>query len=377
MNSQPVLQACPHGSVEFRLRPPGMDLWTSHTPSAAELALQFMLLGAIYVHHLPVVTSQLGLDPALLDATLPHCIASLSILTLPGLLALGAHGVTHYLTRITHHLSLHQQRMPQRVRQESGSETGASNESGNARGDSRSAPAEGDLQGEFIAAMRVRLVRVGAASLQAGSEMALETRDAAGLQLKDLSTQLLKSLRRAGSNLRLSQMAALQSATANAPRPSQSKPMKASSDDSSSSRAAGDLKLAELSSRQKLPTAAVQAAVGRSQPPQKFLQLAYGYLPLVWAGTLTHYLPAFLLQAGRILPVRLSVLILIMGNDKSSTRTSNAKTSGKGNTRRCRLKGTEGQKMKMRFQQESWRRDASEEGCQPKRKGGGGGGGSR
>ena len=41
-----VLQACPHGSVDFRLRPPGMDLWTSHTPSAAELALQFMLLGA-------------------------------------------------------------------------------------------------------------------------------------------------------------------------------------------------------------------------------------------------------------------------------------------------------------------------------------------
>ena len=40
------LQACPHGSVEFRLRPPGIDLWTSHTPSAAELALQFMLLGA-------------------------------------------------------------------------------------------------------------------------------------------------------------------------------------------------------------------------------------------------------------------------------------------------------------------------------------------
>ena len=67
------------------------------------------------------------------------------------------------------------------------------------------------------------------------------------------------------------------------------------------------LGLAELGSRQKVPTAAVGVAVGRSRPPQAFLQLAYGYLPLVWAGTLTHYLPAFLLQAGRILPVRLSM----------------------------------------------------------------------
>lgn len=39
-------QACPHDSVELRLRPPGIDLWTSHKPMAAELALQFTLLGA-------------------------------------------------------------------------------------------------------------------------------------------------------------------------------------------------------------------------------------------------------------------------------------------------------------------------------------------
>lgn len=40
------LQACPHSSVQFRLRVPGIDLWTSHKPLAAELALQFILLGA-------------------------------------------------------------------------------------------------------------------------------------------------------------------------------------------------------------------------------------------------------------------------------------------------------------------------------------------
>jgi hypothetical protein len=40
------VQACPHSSVQFRLRLPGVDLWTSHKPLAAELALQFILLGA-------------------------------------------------------------------------------------------------------------------------------------------------------------------------------------------------------------------------------------------------------------------------------------------------------------------------------------------
>ena len=52
------LQACPHGSVEFRLRPPGIDLWTSHTPSASELALQFMLLGAGMIDQPHTVLSQ-------------------------------------------------------------------------------------------------------------------------------------------------------------------------------------------------------------------------------------------------------------------------------------------------------------------------------
>lgn len=39
-------QACPHGSVGLRLRPPGIDLWSSHEASAAELSLLFMLMGA-------------------------------------------------------------------------------------------------------------------------------------------------------------------------------------------------------------------------------------------------------------------------------------------------------------------------------------------
>lgn len=37
-------------SIEFRLRLPGVDLWTTHKPAWSEVMLQFMLLGAVYLH---------------------------------------------------------------------------------------------------------------------------------------------------------------------------------------------------------------------------------------------------------------------------------------------------------------------------------------
>ncbi|MFN9760279.1 MAG: AAA family ATPase, partial [Pseudanabaena sp.] len=37
--------------------------------------------------------------------------------------------------------------------------------------------------------------------------------------------------------------------------------------------------------------------------PRPFIQLAYGYLPLVLGANLAHYLRLFLQEAGRILPV--------------------------------------------------------------------------
>lgn len=40
----------PYRSIEFRLRLPGVDLWTSHKPAWSEVMLQFMLLGAVYLH---------------------------------------------------------------------------------------------------------------------------------------------------------------------------------------------------------------------------------------------------------------------------------------------------------------------------------------
>ncbi|MGL5835743.1 MAG: AAA family ATPase, partial [Waterburya sp.] len=40
--------------------------------------------------------------------------------------------------------------------------------------------------------------------------------------------------------------------------------------------------------------------------PHKFIKLAYGYLPLVLAGNLAHYLRLGLSEAGRIIPVTMA-----------------------------------------------------------------------
>ncbi|MBD2494518.1 cyclic nucleotide-binding domain-containing protein [Nostoc sp. FACHB-280] len=55
------LKACPHRSVEFNLRPPGIELWTTHAPRQYEVALLFLLLGGVYLHRLPELQSWLGL----------------------------------------------------------------------------------------------------------------------------------------------------------------------------------------------------------------------------------------------------------------------------------------------------------------------------
>jgi hypothetical protein len=56
------LKACPHRSVELNLRPPGIELWTSHVPQAYEVALLLLLLGGVYLHRLPELQSILGLN---------------------------------------------------------------------------------------------------------------------------------------------------------------------------------------------------------------------------------------------------------------------------------------------------------------------------
>ena len=81
------LQACPHRSVEFNLRPPGIELWTTHTPRSYEVALLFLLLNVVFLHHLPEITTKLNLDLPLEQFTI-HALVSVAVLVLPLLLPL-------------------------------------------------------------------------------------------------------------------------------------------------------------------------------------------------------------------------------------------------------------------------------------------------
>jgi transcriptional regulator with AAA-type ATPase domain/NAD-dependent dihydropyrimidine dehydrogenase PreA subunit len=56
------LKACPHRSVEFNLRPPGIELWTTHVPRSYEVALLFLLLGGVFLHRLPEIQVWLNLS---------------------------------------------------------------------------------------------------------------------------------------------------------------------------------------------------------------------------------------------------------------------------------------------------------------------------
>eukprot|EP00878_Enallax_costatus_P012168 GHUV01012706.1.p2 GENE.GHUV01012706.1~~GHUV01012706.1.p2 ORF type:complete len:157 (+),score=59.99 GHUV01012706.1:1176-1646(+) len=49
--------------------------------------------------------------------------------------------------------------------------------------------------------------------------------------------------------------------------------------------------------------AALAGTAAAPVPIAPFLNLSYGYLPLVWGATLSHYLRQFLEEAGNILPV--------------------------------------------------------------------------
>jgi len=76
------LKACPHRSVEFNLRPPGIELWTTHVSHSYEVALLLLLLGGIFLHRLPEIQASLGLE---IDLTqfFPHLGLSLLVLLVP------------------------------------------------------------------------------------------------------------------------------------------------------------------------------------------------------------------------------------------------------------------------------------------------------
>ncbi|GBE94446.1 sigma 54-interacting transcriptional regulator [Nostoc cycadae] len=86
------LKACPHRSVEFNLRPPGIELWTTHVPRKYEVALLFLLWGGVYLHRLPQLQSWLGLQLDLTDFW-QHLGLSLLVLLIPAAVAWVGYGL--------------------------------------------------------------------------------------------------------------------------------------------------------------------------------------------------------------------------------------------------------------------------------------------
>jgi transcriptional regulator with AAA-type ATPase domain/NAD-dependent dihydropyrimidine dehydrogenase PreA subunit len=79
------LKACPHRSVELNLRPPGIELWTTHISHGYEVALLFLLLGGIYLHRLPEIDRLLGLQLDLAQF-LPHLGMSIAAIVIPSVI---------------------------------------------------------------------------------------------------------------------------------------------------------------------------------------------------------------------------------------------------------------------------------------------------
>jgi transcriptional regulator with AAA-type ATPase domain/NAD-dependent dihydropyrimidine dehydrogenase PreA subunit len=76
------LKACPHRSVELNLRPPAIELWTTHVPRSYEVALLGLLLGGVFLHRLPEIQAFWGL-PGDLSQFWPHLALSVAVITLP------------------------------------------------------------------------------------------------------------------------------------------------------------------------------------------------------------------------------------------------------------------------------------------------------
>lgn len=91
------LKACPHRSVELNLRPPGIELWTTHKPTYAEVSLLFLLFGAVFLHRLPELNSVFGWNIPIQNFGV-HAGVSILALLVPGSIALSAHGLMQLFT---------------------------------------------------------------------------------------------------------------------------------------------------------------------------------------------------------------------------------------------------------------------------------------
>jgi hypothetical protein len=90
------LKACPHRSVELNLRPPGIELWTTHKPVASEVALLFLLFGAVLLHRLLELEQLVGFDLHL-NYFGWHGLVSILALLIPVAIALPVHGLIRWL----------------------------------------------------------------------------------------------------------------------------------------------------------------------------------------------------------------------------------------------------------------------------------------
>lgn len=93
------LKACPHRSVEFNLRPPGIELWTTHTPRTYEVALLLLLLDAVFLHRLPEIVNGLGLSLNLENFWV-HGGVAIALLTLPALLPFAAQAALYAIHKL-------------------------------------------------------------------------------------------------------------------------------------------------------------------------------------------------------------------------------------------------------------------------------------
>jgi hypothetical protein len=86
--------------VEFNLRPPAIELWTTHVPRTYEVALLLLLLGGAFLHRLPEITSVFGL-PTITAAFFPHLAVSLLILIVSAAIPLVTYGIMRSLYFLT------------------------------------------------------------------------------------------------------------------------------------------------------------------------------------------------------------------------------------------------------------------------------------
>lgn len=93
------LKACPHRSVELNLRPPGIELWTTHVPRTYEVALLLLLLGGVFLHRLPQIQAWLGWTFDLTQFW-THLGVSLIVLALPSIVPFTAYGLIRLVQQL-------------------------------------------------------------------------------------------------------------------------------------------------------------------------------------------------------------------------------------------------------------------------------------